>query len=31
MRRYLIILDIDTNHLVENFHKNIDETYVCIR
>lgn len=31
MSRYLIILDIDTNHLVENFHKNIDEAYVCIR
>lgn len=31
MSRYLIILDIDTNHLVENSHKNIDEVYVCIR
>lgn len=31
MSRYLIILDIDTNHLVENSHKNIDEVYVFIR
>lgn len=31
MSCYLIILDIDANHLVENSHKNIDEAYVCIR
>ncbi|UNM97124.1 VapD [Ignatzschineria rhizosphaerae] len=31
MSRYLIILDIDTNHLVKKFHTNIDEACVCIR
>lgn len=30
MNRYLIVLDIDVNHLVENSYKNIDEAYACI-